>query len=78
MHHVGGVAKMAWIPADLNNPFLMDSDGDRLLGRYVFKVRDLAKLVNNNYANCPTFEVHPDSNWVEKTSYLSILLLYRK
>ena len=23
-------------------------------------------MVNNDYANCPTFELHPDSNWVEK------------
>jgi len=65
MHNIGGVSDLAWIPADLNDPFKKDAEG-KLLGKYVFKVRKLDELVNNDYVNCPTFEVHPDAAWVEK------------
>ena len=66
MHNVAGVSEVAWVPADLNRPFQKDPDTDKLLGRYVFKVWKLDMMVNNDYASCNTFEVHPDTDWVEK------------
>ena len=38
---------------------------NKLLGKYVFKVQALDKMVNNDLATCPTFEVYLDADWVE-------------
>ena len=67
MHNVAGVSEIAWIPAGLNNPFQKDKSTEKLLGKYVFKVWKLDQMINNDYANCPTFEVHPNSSWVESS-----------
>ena len=66
MHNVGGVASICWIPADVNHPSKKDPVTGKLRGKYVFKVRALDRMVNNDYASCPTFEVHPDMWWVEE------------
>src|SRR5688572_7667951 len=69
MNNVAGVVLICWIPADLdqlNHPDKKDPVTGKLRGKYVFKVQALDKLVKNDYANCPTFKVHPDIDWVEK------------
>ena len=74
MHHVAGVAEIGWIPANLFNCFQKEPGTNKLLGKYVLKVQKLDKLKDEDYANCPTFEVHPDTKWVEdniKPQYLA-------
>ena len=78
MHNVAGVSEVAWVPADLNCPFQKDPDTDKLLGRYVFKVQKLDMMVNNDYASCDTFEVHPDTDWVEKNTSAQYLATAQK
>src|SRR5688500_6414790 len=61
-----------------NHPDKVDSVTGKLLGKYVFRVQDLAKLVNKGYANCPTFEVHPDADWVENNIQAQYLATAQK
>ena len=65
MHNVADVAGIAWIPANPFRPLLKDQNTGKLLGKYVLQVQRLDKMVNNDYATCPTFKVHPDTAWVE-------------
>ena len=65
MHNVAGVAGIAWIPTYPYDPLRREKGTGKLLGKYVLNVRRLDRMVNNNYATCPLFEVHPDTAWVE-------------
>ena len=38
LHNTAGVAQLAWLPSDPNNPTLVDSKTQKLLGKYVLKV----------------------------------------
>ena len=73
LHNTAGVAQLAWVPSDPNNPTLVDPRTKKLLGKYVLKVRRLDQMVDNNINNAPTIEVHPDSGWVEENFKPEIL-----
>ena len=66
LHHVAGVKELAWVPVDCRNPRLIDPTTKRLLGTYVLNVCKLNLRDDGDSDNVPTFEVHPDSSWVEQ------------
>ena len=68
LHHVAGVKELAWVPADYTKPRQVDPNTKKLLGKYVLNVRKLNLRDDDDQLdlnNIPTFEVHPDSFWVE-------------
>ena len=73
LHNTAGVAQLAWVPSNPNNPALVDPRTMKLLGKYVLKVRCLDQVVDDNIDNAPTIDVYPDSGWVEKNFKPEIL-----
>src|SRR5437763_1759369 len=67
LYHAGGVAEIAWIPEDTDHPTCKDPATKKLLGKYALKNCHLDQAPpDGSVANLPLFEVHPDSDWVEK------------
>ena len=72
--NVAGVTQIAWLPANTNNPTLVDKTTKQLLGKYVMKVRLLDQVQDGDNDTAPLIEVYPDSGWVEsnfKPTYLA-------
>ena len=65
LHHVAGVKELAWVPADYTKPRQVDPTTKKLLGKYVLNVHKLNLRDDGDLNTVPTFEVHPDSSWVE-------------